>query len=316
VRVAESAAAPASPTLEIHVPISPTVFFFNRIHYLAASLRLNGGSLAAAPIVVTIGADEEPFDPASRYHWSAAYGIEWRWVPRELFRRHSYFATRLYRFLWPHRADVVLMLDADVLVAAPFADLVERAHRDQLLLGVPANATPVRGTFTWEALFESAGLGPVPYAVEHSGFGCLYEDTARRMAPPYFNFGVLPVPARSAARIATSVFDELEIVAPLESVYRGQMSTTLAIVRQQVAWATMPFRYNFVNDECYLRRYREDFDDLRLFHFLNTRTIHKDDTFASREHVERVLGREYEAEVDRRFVELLRPVHQQVVRDP
>lgn len=300
--------------LEIHIPMSPTPFFFHRIHYLAASLRLNGGALADAHIVATIGDDSPAFDPVQRYPWSRQYPIDWRWLPRDLFRRHSYFATRLYRFIHDYRAEAVLLLDADVLIAAPFDDLIERVLGEQKLLGVPANTTPVRGEFTWEKLFTHAGLGPVPYAVEHSGFGCIFHDPAKRLAPPYFNFGVLPMPADHARRMGATIFAELETVSSLENFFRGQMSTTLAIVRHRIPWDTMSFKYNFVNDERYLLRYPREFEDVRLIHFLSNETIHKDRTFTSTETVEQVLAGTYTNRVDRKLIETLRPIHHQVLK--
>ena len=303
-----------APRLEIHVPISPTPFFFNRIHYLAASLQLNAGPLADAKIVVTIGADAEAFDPGEQLSWSRFFNIEWRWLPRELFQQHSYFATRLYRFLYDYQAEVVMLLDADVLVAAAFDDLIERVVQEQKVLGVPANASPIRDGFTWEQLFARAALGSVPYVVEHSGFGCTFHDPDTRMAPPYFNFGVVPMPADAAKRIGEIIFAELATVASCENFYRGQMSLTLALMRLSIPWGTMSFKYNFVNDERYLLRYRDEFADLRLMHFLTNRHIHKDKTFASVDAVEQVLRAVYTDEVDRKFIEILRPVHQEVIR--
>lgn len=304
------------PSLEIRIPISPTDLFFRRIHYFAASLRAHGGPCAGARVVVVMGADEEPFDPRSRLPWAGAYPIDWVWMARERFRRHSFFGTRLERFLLPARSDVVLMLDADVLVAAPFHDLVARVHAEQALLGVPANVSPVRPGFRWEDLFAAAGLGPVPYAVEHSGFGCLFHDEARRRSPPYFNLGVIPLPSALCERIGAGILDELEIVSRLEPTFRGQMSLTLALVRLRIPWATMPFRYNFVNDERYLLRYRADFDDLRLLHFLVRRSIDKDEAFASAAAIERTLRSEPAGAVDRRFLELLAAAHAIVSQDP
>jgi hypothetical protein len=61
--------------LEIHVPISPTPNFFNRIHYLAASLRDAGGLAAESLIVVTVGEDQDPVDLAAQLPWARKYPI-------------------------------------------------------------------------------------------------------------------------------------------------------------------------------------------------------------------------------------------------
>jgi hypothetical protein len=300
--------------LEIHVPISPTPFFFNRIHYLATSLQLNAGPLADTKIVVTIGADAEAFDPRERLPWSRHFNIEWRWLPRELFQKHSYFATRLQRLLYDYQAEVVMLLDADVLVVAAFDDLLARVVREQKLFGVPANASPIRNDFTWENLFTRAALGPVPYAVEHSGFGCTFHEPQKRMAPPYFNLGVIPMPADVARRLGETIFHELTTVASCEDFFRAQMSLTLALVRQRIPWGTMSFKYNFVNDERYLPRYRKEFADMRLLHFLSNRNIHKDKIFASVDAVEQAFRAVYKDAVDRKFIEILRPIHQEVLK--
>lgn len=101
----------------------------------------------------------------------------------------------------------------------------------------------------------------------------------------------------------------------VEDFFIGQMSTTLALVRQELAWGTMPFKYNFVNDPRYLPRYESDFEDLRILHFLDNRSIHRDSTFESREAVETVLKRADDEKVDQRFVELLGAAHRRVVAE-
>ena len=305
-------------SLEIHIPISPTNFFFNRIHYVAASLRLNGGALAESKIVVTIGDLAAPFDPNERLDWSKRYDIEWRWVPHDLFQQYSYFATRLYRYRYAYESDAVLMLDADVIIAAPFDDLIERVVREDKVIGVPANFSPVARPdrdFTWEKLFEAAGLGEVPYVMEHSGFGITYNNPKCDRSPPYFNFGVLPMPAAIAHQIGETVLDELKIVARIEDFFIGQMSTTLAIVRNKIPWGTASFKYNFVNNDLYLQRYRDEFGDIRLLHFLDNANIHKDRSFESVETVEALLNGVYDHEVDRKFIEILQPVHERVKAD-
>lgn len=53
-----------SPTLEVHVPVSPTRTFLNMAHYLTRSLRVRGGRYRDAPIILTVGAEKRDPDLA------------------------------------------------------------------------------------------------------------------------------------------------------------------------------------------------------------------------------------------------------------
>src|SRR5437016_2489378 len=68
------------PSLEIHIPISPTPTFFNMVRCLALSLRSNGGAYRDAPIIATAG--DRVVDPglAGRLPWLKSYGLELRWA--------------------------------------------------------------------------------------------------------------------------------------------------------------------------------------------------------------------------------------------
>ena len=102
----------SAPLLEIHVPISPTPVFFTRIHYLAASMQVYGGPLKDAALIVTVGEDADPQDLYAKLPSSRSYPIESRWMERDLYRRHSYFGTRVQRFTYDFKAQQVMMLYA------------------------------------------------------------------------------------------------------------------------------------------------------------------------------------------------------------
>jgi hypothetical protein len=63
--------------LEIHVPISPREFFYNRVRYLAKSLRSFGGDLADSKIVVHVGDPSPPVDLDQLLPWAREEGIEY-----------------------------------------------------------------------------------------------------------------------------------------------------------------------------------------------------------------------------------------------
>src|SRR5438270_9243458 len=80
------------PSVEVHIPISPTPTFFNMVQCLARSLRKFGGAFRDAPIVLTVG--DRAIDPGveARYPWLGPLGVEVRWVREAFFREHSYYA--------------------------------------------------------------------------------------------------------------------------------------------------------------------------------------------------------------------------------
>lgn len=308
----ESPSAPL-PELEIHVPISPTPLFFTRIHYLAASLQIYGRELKGSPIIVTVGADQDPEDLHKKLPWSRHYPVEWRWMERELFREYSYFATKLRRFTYDYRARNVMMLDADVLVVRPFTDLIAEVARKGAFVGITAHVSPVRDAFTWETLFAAAGLGAVPYVCEHGGFGLMFHDPRHRYSPPYFNLGVLVAPQNHMRQIGRTIFAELAVVRRFEDFFRAQMSLTLAIQRHQIPWDLMDLKYNFPNDQRFVERYPEDFADMRLVHYLRKDQFDKDVDFETPGHISLLIQRSDLNQINSAFLQRLRPVHDYVI---
>ncbi len=95
----------------------------NMVHCFALSLRRFGGAYRDAPIILTVGDTTIDPDLHHRHPWLGRRGVNVRWVPEEDFRIHSYFATGAARFVHPYRSDVVLFLDADILVTSAFDEL-------------------------------------------------------------------------------------------------------------------------------------------------------------------------------------------------
>src|SRR4051812_46049096 len=106
--------------LEVHIPISPRPHFFNRVRYLATSLKMLGGDFKSSRIVVTVGHEEAPLDLDGVLPWARDEGIEWRWVDSKQFLRwrgdaFPYVATMMDRFRRPFESEFVMMADADIL---------------------------------------------------------------------------------------------------------------------------------------------------------------------------------------------------------
>ena len=104
-------------------------------------------------------------------------------VSRRLFREHIYYATGLERFRHDFRAPVVMLADADLLVTAPFTDLVEQVAETGAFAGLIAHASPFGPLKNqqpnrqwWIRIFREAGLAAPRFCCQHTGWGTLVRD--------------------------------------------------------------------------------------------------------------------------------------------
>lgn len=266
------------PSVEFHVPISPNENFFTMSHYLAASLRRRGGWLARSPVVITVGADCSPYDLYDENPWSRRYPIRWVWVNRDLFREKTFFATALERFRADFASDVVIMLDADLLVVGDLSDLVRQVTETRALYGLiahvspfllPAGATSRPNSAWWEELFLRSALGQPEYSCQHTGWGLMFSDANYRACPPYFNFGVLAAPAEVMRRLGKVLYDEMaNVETVLDTIFKCQLGLTLAVTRLGIPWRELSPRYNFPNYSSFWSAYPDEGKDLRILHYL------------------------------------------------
>ena len=288
----------ALPTLEVHVPISPTRRFFNMVRCLALSLRRFGGRYRDASLIVTVGDDEVDTRIEEHEGWLRDLGVEVRWTPLEAFRRESWFATGVERFRYHFQSDVVLLLDADVLVAGPLEDLVLPVHRGQSFAGVIAHSTPffdevnrgVREEDIWQELAERAGLAQLDRPHRYTGEVRAVEDSCG--VPAYFNFGVLCAPATLMNRVGEVMYPLMQRVDEyFDSRYRCQIALALAIAQLSIEHETLPPRFNFPTDRGFEELYPGEVADIRLVHLLGEGALNKQALFTSTESVRETISR-------------------------
>jgi hypothetical protein len=264
-----------SRELEVHIPISPTRHFFTMLHYFAASLRLNGGAVAGSRIVVTVGEDCEPYDLDAQAPWARRYHLEWRWLERGLFRRHSYYATANERFRYAYLAPAVMLADADTFVAGELGGLVNRCLREQAFAGVIAHVPPFEADDSlspgvhWQRLYQALGLAVPAFVHEHTGFGVMRTNPESRYCPPYFNLGMLVAPAPLMNQIGELLYADMEAVDQVyPTPFKCQIALTLSLAQLDAKAVALPMRYNFANDDRLAGRYPGELTHVRLFHYL------------------------------------------------
>src|ERR1700722_3378598 len=244
--------------LEVRIPISPLDHYFNRIRYIANSIRSLGTRYRKTRIRVTVGdASSDPQDLYARLPWSRSLGIDWHWIGREEFEAwkataHPYVPTMMERFRPPFSTQHILMLDADVVALRPFDELFEFIEHHPGIVGVMAHASPFGSRdpaaheSRWKELYHLSGLGEPRFEYQHSGWGSMDLAPSRRMSPPYFNTGVLLASSSSLEKLYRPYMDALALVRQTMNTYFfEQIALTLALMQAKVPYHVAPLRYNF-----------------------------------------------------------------------
>jgi hypothetical protein len=264
---------------------------------------------------------------ASEYPWCANYSIEFQWLDREFFRRLEYDATGLHRLWVESDADVVAQIDADLLVAGDFDDVIIRSHREQIVLGCIAHVSPFEpagweGTSEsgWNAVFAEAGLHRPALEWTHTGWGLMSTDTNHRECPAYYNYGFVVSPRSFAECTATSFESDLDAVDRVgENWAKSQIAVTLSIARHGYACGALDLNYNFpLHVPCDAIRAinpepngQESYEDVRIFHYLGDGEVNRNH-FETREGVKEVLGRSQMSPAGRVFQRKLKIVDQRI----
>ncbi len=295
-RVRLFGAARRRPTLEVHVPISPTPAFLYQLRCLTHSLRHFGGAYRNAPVIVTVGGDPVDEGLAARMPWLDANGIELRWVPAEQFGRLGIFATGMARLRQDFRSDVVLLLDADTVIRRPLDGLIEQVYRDRVLAGVIAHTTPlVDGRLhqpDWAQLFSLCGLDEPFLTYEHTGWGYFFADPRYRYCPAYFNYGVIAAPADFVRRISSvSEWHLLRLRHVMGSYFDAQLALTMSIAQLGVPVLPLPMRFNMTNNPWIEALYHTEVEHSVILHYLAEQHFRREETFASLSSLEAFLAR-------------------------
>jgi hypothetical protein len=287
-----------SPTLEIHIPISPTPTFFNMVHCLTLSLRRFGGTYANAPVILTVGDTTIDRDVARRNPWLGPLGVELRWVSEGEFRVHSYHATVNARFQHEYHSDVVLFLDADILIADSFEELIHEVHKGQVLAGMIAPASPLQffaKPTNWSDLYRHCDIELEPkLSHEHTGWPYYFSsDAAFRYCPAYFNYGVVCAPAQLMKRISELYSGYVSKLQDLSSDFLvTQMALALVIARLDLPYKTLSLRYNFPNHPMLEALHGSEIPKAKLLHLKEDHQFHKTKVFDDLSHVRQTIRRD------------------------
>lgn len=258
--------------LEFRIPISPVPGFYASIRLIAASLARLGPPYSTARLLVSVGDYAALSEVKAANEWAAAYPIEWRSVPHELFATRSYMATGADRYCEPAGADVVMLCDADTCPVARFDELLSRiAGARSTVAGLQAHFSPFGGTAAsneakWRELLAGAGFMNQPLAWRYS----MDPEGALGSAPPYFNYGVVAFSRPAFDRIAPIASQYVEIALELldQPFFAAQVGLTFALLAAEIDPLFLGHAYNCANDDLVWATGLSSIKDIKIIHYL------------------------------------------------
>jgi len=296
------------PSVEIRVPISANDKFLRMLRYFLESLQTYGGPIAQnAKCIVSVSRDQPYSNLINEYAWIQNYNVEFRWVDEDLFDKYEYHTTGMDRMVYNSAADIVILADADIIVANNFDSMILKVYKTQKLYGLIAHVSPFQTTQFrqnsswewWEKIYEKADLPFSHLSNIHTGWGFMSYDRKHRHCPFYYNFGFIISPRKYIDMMGKTYVKEIDHVdSVLDTKFKSQIANTLSFERHQIPCDFLPLNYNFplhVNDEK-IREFNPDPesenspDDVKIFHYCGNSEINKND-FESNKTLERALKR-------------------------
>src|SRR5262245_38023362 len=122
-------------SVEIHTPISMNEHFSVMCHLFVKSIAENAQLPGDWRVVYTVSGDSELSPDSPQFAWARYYPVEFQSVDPELWKAMGYVGTGLQAIITPHTADVVLYMDADMIVTGSLAEIAEQIAGDHAIFG-------------------------------------------------------------------------------------------------------------------------------------------------------------------------------------
>ncbi len=277
------------------IPASPTRGFFSQIAAFCAALTKLHWSRWEPSVLVCLG--DEP-QPGALEEWRTplreaalifAPRSQWTAIPH-------YYAQIDGLFRWaPVDADALVRMDADTLPVGDLEDVLDHVAETSSIAGVMAHFTfPVSpGMNSREAWLHAAdGLIAAPLDFRYSySLTNASERGENRIAPFYLNDGVVFF-AKAIFREYSERYLNLrpKLMERLRYPYfSGQVALALAVAEMKAHTCALPMRYNFPNDERATKKFPEELEGVKIFHYLRTEDFDRQRIFADAENYEEFL---------------------------
>ena len=265
------------PKVSFLIPASPTHGFFSQIAAFDTALRRLNWSHWQPSVLVCMGGE---LDANAFEQWQPYLrDVTILFVPKS----HSestpfYYAQIDGLFRWaPVDADVFVRMDADTLPVGDLEDLLDHVVDTASIAGVMAHfGFPVRPGMlssreTWQRTADGLISAPLDFRYSYSLTEANVPEE-NRTAPFYLNDGAAFFPKSLFREFAEHYLDlRPKVMGRLAYPYfSGQIALSLAVTEMRARTCALPMRYNFPNDERATKKFPEELESIKLFHYMRT----------------------------------------------
>lgn len=266
--------------VDIRIPVSPTAEFALMLRVLYLSLRRYSG-LSDWRLTAFVGASRSDQESSHAFAAWLEPEIECVIVPPDDFERNGVHATAEQRLMAEPDADIVLMMDADMVVCGSLEDQITDSRAGAFdVAGVVAHVPPHMTRSDWTAIYRTADLEDPVFPYRYTGWPLMFplelrDDASIADSPPYFNYGYVYFSAsglrsvqRSYQRCLTAASEAIRRLNPRSEMFVSQVALTLSIAKSELSHGALGLRYNFPNDRRLEAIHPQELEDARVIHLL------------------------------------------------
>jgi len=236
----------------------------------------------------------------------------------------------LDRFYIKSKADIIVLCDADLLIAGNFDDVLIRSYKENVQLGFIAHVSPFNGQALnehdgygwWSKIFAEAKLPLPEFNQTHTGWGILgsTEDISRKMTPFYFNYGFIVSPRKYIEQMGKTYEQDIcHVENVIDTWFKSQIANTLSYTRHNIPCATISLNYNYplhISEEAFRKlnvaeNGQNQPKDIKIFHYLGDGEFNKTD-FISQESLNLALKRPPLSKSGEEFKKILGDVYKTI----
>jgi hypothetical protein len=268
------------------IPASPTRAFLAQIAAFNFALRSLIWARWQPSLLVCMGG--EPDSEALNEWQPYLRDVTMVFVPRSHWESTALFYAQIDGlFRWaPHDADVLVRMDADTLPVGDFEDVLDHVVETASIAGLIAHITfptwpGVSSRESWLALREGLINAPLDFKHAYSLQGPEVPDE-NRLTPFYVNDGAVFIPKAIFGAFADQYLSlRPRLMSRLaDPYYSGQIALALSVAEIGALTCALPMRYNFPNDEAAAKRFPEELENAKIFHYLRTHDFDRQRIFA------------------------------------